>query len=968
MVGTRKLSQLALWVAAVVMFGLSFGFGFSGSGSGTAEDPYQITSCAQWQEMAPVWNHYLLMNDIDCTSDGNDIRSNLDTLTVDGGGHTITVAIDIVDDSSSSAYWWLFNFGMESTLSNIIISGSMHCDDCTYFGWVFWSTFELIITWVVVTADVSWPGLVWWLVAFQDWPTVISHSHFRWNITGEDVWWIIWWWWSLSFVSVEGNLYGSESAWWLINNWWFVDSSYFSGSIVAWFSAAGINASSNWTHTISNSYVRWSISSEWEDAAWFSLSNATIVNSYMLANVYSSYAFSEPDPWSFFGFGLCVESSFWLLWSVGQFYDTVCGTNTRGISLAEFQDPDTFLLEWRDVVATGDAGFDVYPYLDWQSPTWISWAIWVMNAEEWCMDPNAINYLPGVSTDDGSCLYPMLGSGTEEDPYEIFNCYHWTLINNDLHAYYHLMNDLDCTAIGNNVMIWWKTQVAWFQWYMNGNGYTITVDIDMADDLVGVFRTVQAATIHNIHSSWSVVWHSNVWWLIARATGWTTITSSSSYAIVSSAWSAFQSNNIWWLVWSLLSDSSIFNSSAYGSVFAAEMDAVWWLVWWAYDNVVLSWVFAVGDVIGNIWVWWLIWFSEDDLSVTNCYALGNVSGNDMVWWLIWYNETSAIIENCYSAGIVDADDNFWGIFGLNNWWLSLTILNVFWDLLDGNNPIDDWFEGSSAQTSENMKDFYTYLNAWWDIAPTSLVYNNGYPFLWWEQNMQDHTWYINAHFIGCTDSAAMNYNQRAIEDDDSCTYQADSVWGGWWAGWIMLLDPINTSPAPTLPRFQINIIEKKTPQYWCGTTEHLAAGHNFGDVSGTRYNDAVDVLVQHCLIHGYNNEGREFGVNNPLQAGEMYKVFALLSMASVDTSTPGMGWSYGYKTAGDAIGLWSSINTDRAEYTPVTQTELLQVTFNYMKYIGLIDEVPTFPASNRGITRGEFARFVNIVLGLVSTK
>jgi hypothetical protein len=165
----------------------------------------------------------------------------------------------------------------------------------------------------------------------------------------------------------------------------------------------------------------------------------------------------------------------------------------------------------------------------------------------------------------------------------------------------------------------------------------------------------------------------------------------------------------------------------------------------------------------------------------------------------------------------------------------------------------------------------------------------------------------------------------------------------------------------------LHTIEKKTPQQFCGNSDHLSSGPRFGDVVGTRYNDAVNVLVQHCLVDGYNNEGREFGVNNPLTAGQMFKVFAKMSLIPIDKSVTGMGWSYGYKTAGDSIGLWNAIG-NLNQNDPVTQSELLQVAFNYMQYMGLIDTVPTFSQSNKSITRGEFARFMNVVLGLVSTR
>jgi len=94
-----------------------------------------------------------------------------------------------------------------------------------------------------------------------------------------------------------------------------------------------------------------------------------------------------------------------------------------------------------------------------------------------------------------------------------------------------------------------------------------------------------------------------------------------------------------------------------------------------------------------------------------------------------------------------------------------------------------------------------------------------------------------------------------------------------------------TSSTPSLPRFTLNAIEKKEPSHWCGSTNHLSAGPNFIDVT-TRYADAVNTLTKHCLVDGYNNAGKEFGVNNPLTAGEMYKVFALMGILDVPASVP----------------------------------------------------------------------------------
>lgn len=52
----------------------------------------------------------------------------------------------------------------------------------------------------------------------------------------------------------------------------------------------------------------------------------------------------------------------------------------------------------------------------------------------------------------------------------------------------------------------------------------------------------------------------------------------------------------------------------------------------------------------------------------------------------------------------------------------------------------------------------------------------------------------------------------------------------------------------------------------------------------------------------------------------------------------------------------------------VPQQELLQVAMNYLAYMGVLDEAPEFAFGSKQVTRGEFARFIDVVLGLVSTK
>ncbi len=56
-------------IILILLFTIGFVFAFSGSGSGSSEDPYQITTCTQLQEMDNnLTADYKLMQDIDCSS------------------------------------------------------------------------------------------------------------------------------------------------------------------------------------------------------------------------------------------------------------------------------------------------------------------------------------------------------------------------------------------------------------------------------------------------------------------------------------------------------------------------------------------------------------------------------------------------------------------------------------------------------------------------------------------------------------------------------------------------------------------------------------------------------------------------------------------------------------------------------------------------------------------------------------
>jgi len=173
--------------------------------------------------------------------------------------------------------------------------------------------------------------------------------------------------------------------------------------------------------------------------------------------------------------------------------------------------------------------------------------------------------------------------------------------------------------------------------------------------------------------------------------------------------------------------------------------------------------------------------------------------------------------------------------------------------------------------------------------------------------------------------------------------------------------------SPELPKLKINQIAKKDPIEFCKAADVQSSNAAFEDVQWTTYKSAVDMMVKHCLVQWYSNDGKDFGINNSLKRGELYKIFTRMWLLDFDLNTPWLWWSYGYKTAGATVGLWAGI-MDKDQSAPVTQQELLQVTMNYLKHMWVLDESPTLGGKSLWVTRWEFAKFINTVLGLVSTR
>jgi len=133
----------------------------------------------------------------------------------------------------------------------------------------------------------------------------------------------------------------------------------------------------------------------------------------------------------------------------------------------------------------------------------------------------------------------------------------------------------------------------------------------------------------------------------------------------------------------------------------------------------------------------LVGMNSGSSRIGNCYATGAVLGEDYIGGLVGYNDGSSII-NCYSTGVVAGSSNVGGLAGGT----SLPIGQSFYDSTTSHQ--NDTGKGTPLSTLA-LQTLTTFTNAGWDFEiedangtldcwdlDTSGTYNNGYPFLAWQ--------------------------------------------------------------------------------------------------------------------------------------------------------------------------------------------------------------------------------------------
>jgi len=125
----------------------------------------------------------------------------------------------------------------------------------------------------------------------------------------------------------------------------------------------------------------------------------------------------------------------------------------------------------------------------------------------------------------------------------------------------------------------------------------------------------------------------------------------------------------------------------------------------SYDSTISN-CYSTGPVSGGYYVGGLVGYNGGTIS--NCYSSGTVSGYKDVGGLVGANDGT--ISNCYSTGSVSGGRYVGGLVG---YWYAGAIISSFWDVNTSGWPTSS---GGTPKTTAEMKTTSTFTDAGWDFV------------------------------------------------------------------------------------------------------------------------------------------------------------------------------------------------------------------------------------------------------------
>lgn len=254
------------------------------------------------------------------------------------------------------------------------------------------------------------------------------------------------------------------------------------------------------------------------------------------------------------------------------------------------------------------------------------------------------------------------GSGTENDPYQVWTAADLDGVRDHLSSYFIQMDDIDLGAWGNWTPIggyFTQTGVE-FQGQYNGNDFIIDnlIIIDATAEEIGLFGCTEHATIQNAHlRNVDIDANFQVGALIGFSIS-TNIEGCSSTGSVkcNGRWSG-----------GIVGDFRLSHiKNSWSSCNVVGLQEVGGLIGVSPSGHSVDTCYATGIVEGTKYVGGLIGWIGYFQHITNSYATGDVSGEDYVGGLIGYcnlyepYHDDPAISHCYAIGDVTGGDEYVG--------------------------------------------------------------------------------------------------------------------------------------------------------------------------------------------------------------------------------------------------------------------------------------------------------------------
>ncbi|MHC4647872.1 MAG: GLUG motif-containing protein [Planctomycetota bacterium] len=320
---------------------------------------------------------------------------------------------------------------------------------------------------------------------------------------------------------------------------------------------------------------------------------------------------------------------------------------------------------------------------------------------------------------------PWVGSGTAEDPYQIWTGSDMQAIGGNSAywgAHFKLMADIDLSAYTgtsfNIIGTYWQNP---FTGVFDGNGHTISnfTYTSTGTGHIGLFRyfgfSGEIKNLGLIDPNVDAGTGGKVGSLVASQE-WGTITG----CYVEDG-SVSGNNHVGGLV-GYEQRGLITNSYSTASVSGAGYNTGG-LVGNAFYGTVTG-CYSAGSVSGVSAVGGLVGISRPDSTVTNCYSEGSVSGDANVGGLVGRNETPII--HCYSTASVSGTTNIGGLVGSGG-----PVCASFWDTQTSGQSTSG---GGTPKSTAEMQTASTFFG-WGGCGSEGVWFldeGNDYPRLWWE--------------------------------------------------------------------------------------------------------------------------------------------------------------------------------------------------------------------------------------------